>query len=173
MLFDKAYNLRYQKDYQERHQIVKEAIYQWNAENSVYLNENDGEIARIAAIINEGNNADEIARAICYVYSIGYSFRRKRIEDCMWPALLIREEFDYKYNGLIDSSGRQKIDYDDIINYVIREDWIYYETDTGDDWNVNYESYQARVSRTRKLCAIPNLRCSHAMSKGCNVGMEG
>ena len=150
LFHEKACSLRSQKDYQERHQIVKEAIYQWNIENVVYLNENDGAIAKIAVIINESNNAEEIAKAICYVYSIGYSYERKTIEDCMWPALLIREEFDYKYNGLIDSSGRQKIVNDDISKYVIREDWIYYETNTGDDWNVNYEDYKVRINGMEK-----------------------
>ena len=125
----KVGNLRSQRDFQERFQIVKEAIDQWDyigvGEDSP--DEYDIESDKIAAIINKDNSVDEIAEAISHVFSLMFtSDKYNTPEKCICPAKLIREEFDMKYFGVVDNSGRQKIANDKVNTFLISGDWIYY-----------------------------------------------
>ena len=126
LLNEKVGKLRGQAGFQERFQIVKEAIDQWDKIGLYLSNDYDGESEEIAAIITEDSCVEEIAEAISYVFSLMFWARGNAPEHCIWPAKLIREEFDRKYFGMADHSGRQKICDDKVRRFILSGDRIYY-----------------------------------------------
>ena len=117
--------------FMERFQIVKEAIDQWDKIGLLGVapsDEYDGESEYIAAIIKENSSAEEIAEAISHVFSLMFWNRGNSPKHCIWPANLIREEFDMKYFGVVDNSGRQKLSDDKIREFTVSNGWIYYES---------------------------------------------
>jgi len=122
LLEEKVKEQRPGNGYQERFKIVKEAIDQWDkiglrgwAPNDEY----DGLSDFITAIINESSGVDEIAEAISYVFSLMFWERGNSPDKCIWPAKLIREEFDMRFYGVVDKSGKQKISDDQVSKFTI------------------------------------------------------
>ena len=109
--------------------------------------EYDIEIDKITAIINEDSSVGEIAEAISHVFSLMFTPESNTPDDCLWPARLIREEFDMKHCGVVDKSGRQKVSNDKVRRYKTTEVYM-----AAVQHSFYILQFVPEASRTEELC---------------------
>jgi hypothetical protein len=130
----KVDKLKSNEDFKLRRLVVKEVIDEWDPEHLLSFapdDEYDSENMFIAALINENSDIDEIAEAVCHVFSVMFSsstsiFERYTSEKCANAAANIKNELEARRFGIKDTSGRQKLADDKAGKFIVAGDWVYY-----------------------------------------------